>query len=140
MRILAVLVSLMFAHSALAAKLVDVYECDFGGSRSALSKEELLPGKLMIINDGTYDYLISDEIIERENGQPIRAKVNRDGRKKLVLEWSMMVKNRRGATVRVVYRLAYFKSSQTAIISAKPTRGKLSYNDRGGCKKKMIQL
>ena len=128
MRLILTLIALLAANSAMAAKVVDVFDCDFKKSRPMLSQ------KVMIIKDAPGQYLVLDGMIHAREGEPLRAEVLEDGKKKLVLRWSLFVPDRTGTQAKLAYRLAYFKSSQKVNISVQAMGFTNQTNNRGTCK------
>ena len=64
----------------------------------------------------------------------MHAEVLEDGKKKLVLRWSLIVPDRSGTLAKLSYRLAYFKSSQKVSISVQAMGYTNQTNNRGTCK------
>ena len=118
-----------FATPVLAEK-GDIFNCTFKTKRGQFLVEQVVVG----VGHASKKAMVYDRMIHYAHGKPIQSNVARNDKERMVLNWTVLVKDSNGSSSKVKMKLTYIKKNKRAMLSSN-VAGYLNHDTaQGKCK------
>jgi hypothetical protein len=116
-----------------ASAMTTLYQCNFTQDPFPFGSDNWVAPTIRLTHDSaTGEVVVSDAIIDRFVGGPIKGRFERDSGDIIQFRWSLRVRSR-GTRAKMNYDLTWYRNQQRAEVFAKPAGFDNQFSKSGTC-------